>query len=253
MNASGSLSTSARNDLARRAHALGGSLADDDAGALTGDAAVALEVDVGTALESDRARRLCGAHRYALPPTCGERRGCEGRIPALLPLAVDVDVDDLVVERDEALQCRGGHDRVLVAPGDVVVAAHAPVRRDALVRAARGACRRLVVGRGPPWGGTSASAGRSRSRPPAARLGQHDAVQRDAHGARARHEVDAVVGVARVDEDLLVLLVPVLDGIPVERHAIGDGGVPAGSRDSPRPCSRRPCRPRGSSSSARRP
>ena len=56
--------------LARRAHALGGALADDDAGALTGDAAVALEVDVGTALESDRARRLCGAHRYALLPTC---------------------------------------------------------------------------------------------------------------------------------------------------------------------------------------
>ena len=59
-----------------------------------------------------------------------------------------------------------------------------------------------------------------------ARLCQHDAVQRDAHAARARHEVDAVVGVARVDEDLLVLLVPVLDGIPVERHAIGDGRRP---------------------------
>jgi len=38
-----------------------------------------------------------------------------------------------------------------------------------------------------------------------------------------RHEVDPVVRIARVDEDLLVLLVPVLDGVPVEGHAIGDG------------------------------
>ena len=56
--------------VARYAHALRGALSDDDAGALTGDAAVALEIDVGTALESDCARRLCGAHRCAPPPTC---------------------------------------------------------------------------------------------------------------------------------------------------------------------------------------
>src|ERR1700712_5918831 len=64
----------------------------------------------------------------------------EGRVAALLALAVDVDVDDLVVERDEALQGRGHRDRALVAPRDVLVAADVPVRRGALVRA-RGALR----------------------------------------------------------------------------------------------------------------
>ncbi len=70
MKAAGSLSTSAWNDVARRAHALGSALADRDAGAFARNAPEVLEVDVGAAFERDRARHLRRAHRYALLPTC---------------------------------------------------------------------------------------------------------------------------------------------------------------------------------------
>ena len=56
------------------------------------------------------------------------------------------------------------------------------------------------------------------------RLGQHDAVELDPHDARGTKGVDPGVGVARMDEDLLVLLEPVVHGLPVEADGAGEPG-----------------------------
>ena len=53
-------------------------------------------------------------------------------------------------------------------------------------------------------------------------LGQHLAVERDPDVARGRDDVDPVVGVARVDEHLLVLLEPLIHPVPVERDQVPD-------------------------------
>ena len=114
MKAAGSLLDEREKGLARSAHALRGSVADDDGGALTGDTPVALEIDVRTALESDRASpvrcsSLCVAPDPRRNAAILEYPGLrERRIAALLALAVDVDVDHLVVERDETAQAAAG-------------------------------------------------------------------------------------------------------------------------------------------------
>ena len=51
-------------------------------------------------------------------------------------------------------------------------------------------------------------------------LGQHHAVRLDPHRAGRAEGVDPRVGVARVDEDLLVLLVPGVEGRPLEAHRV---------------------------------
>ena len=51
-------------------------------------------------------------------------------------------------------------------------------------------------------------------------LGQDDALGLDAHGAGRAQGVDPGVGVARVDEDLLVLLEPGVEGRPFEADGV---------------------------------
>ncbi len=55
-----------------------------------------------------------------------------------------------------------------------------------------------------------------------ARLGQQHPVKLDAHAARGAQRVDAGVGVSRVDEDLLVLLEPGVECVPVEASGAGE-------------------------------
>ena len=54
------------------------------------------------------------------------------------------------------------------------------------------------------------------------RLRHRLAAEHHPHLARRRDRVDALIGVARVDEDLLVLLVPAIDLAPVERGEPGE-------------------------------
>jgi len=54
------------------------------------------------------------------------------------------------------------------------------------------------------------------------RLGNRLAAENDFDRPRRGDDIDPFVRVARVDEDLLVLLVPVIDLVPVERDEITD-------------------------------
>ncbi len=59
-------------------------------------------------------------------------------------------------------------------------------------------------------------------------VGHHDPVHLDLDVAAAAQDVDPAVGVTRVDDDLLVLLEPVVHGRPVDAQMVTDrldGGV----------------------------
>src|SRR3954452_18535001 len=158
-----------------------------------------------------------------------------GRAHAARPLrprpvdrrAVDGDVDLLVEEADEPGDRRRVGQRLLVGPDDVALVADGPVRREALVRADRDrvapaeafhrdvAAREVVARRQPGLEGDRR----------AAAVGQQLAADLDADVARAAATVDAVPRVARMAEDLLVLLQPAVERLPAERDVAGEVGI----------------------------
>ena len=116
--------------------------------------------------------------------------------------AVEVGVDVLVVEGDEALDLGALGDREPVGPGDVGDQAIAdvgrPVRGDALVRALRGGVavlEQLDADIGEGQVAAHRQVGLEQQAGPG-RLGEHHAVELDAHVARAVEDVDSVVRVA---------------------------------------------------------
>src|SRR5205085_6523557 len=100
-----------------------------------------------------------------------------------------------------------------------------PVRRIALVRAGRMSLRWLEELRAHifRWNVVTRRQARLEQEQRATR-GRHAlAAEVDAHLARARAHVDAVMRIACMAADVLVLLEPVVDAVPRERQRAGNG------------------------------
>ncbi len=147
------------------------------------------------------------------------------------PHAVHVDIGLLVVEGDQARdgqQLAGGK---VVGPGEILVAvahfitgAHRPVGAgDALVRAGRlGAggheMTEVDIGAIEVVAGRQAGLEHQHRR---GTLGERDPLQRDPDTPVRAKCVDADVRVSGMDEDLLLLLIPGIQRVPVETSSAG--------------------------------
>jgi site-specific DNA recombinase len=150
---------------------------------------------------------------------------------------VEEGVDFLVVERDQPGDRQQLAGREVVGPGDVGVARVTEVRGPVAAGGALIGTGGQRVGRGEvgevDFSAVEVVAGRQpglEHHHRRARFGQHDAFELDTDAAGGPQRVDARVGVAGVDEDLLVLLEPSVQGIPLEPRPSGqslDYGVVA--------------------------
>src|SRR5882724_5397934 len=166
-----------------------------------------------------------------LSPCVRSARLTRVRRPRLLD-AVDEDtVDELVVEADQAFDASGlGQwlgvvpDEIVVAfalDGQVVVGGRALVGAAGLQRARR---QQVEAGVGDRQVVAGGQAGLEQE-DAAAAVGDGLAIDHDLDAPAGGQAVDAAEGIARVDEDLLVLLVPVLHLVPVEGQVAGDVGA----------------------------
>ena len=150
---------------------------------------------------------------------------------------VEEGVDFLVVERDQPGDRQQLAGREVVGPGDVGVAQVTEVRGPVAAGGALIGTGGQRAGRGKvgevDFSAVEVVAGRQpglEHHHRRARFGQHDAFELDTDAAGGPQRVDARVGVGGVDEDLLVLLEPSVQGIPLEPRPSGqslDYGVVA--------------------------
>ena len=177
----------------------------------------------------DRLRSAGGHHRCQLSGRQVDRPVKE--------TTVEEGVDFLVVERDQPGDRQQLAGREVVGPGDVGVARVTEVRGPVAAGRALIGTGGQRVGRGEvgevDFSAVEVAAGRQpglEHHHRRARFGQHDAFELDTDAAGGPQRVDARVGVAGVDEDLLVLLEPSVQGIPLEPRPSGqslDYGVVA--------------------------
>src|ERR1051325_966989 len=134
----------------------------------------------------------------------------------------------LLEEADEALDLGTLGNGIAIAPGEVAMdlstGFDAPIRSEAFVGAARRGValyqqiapdifeRDIIAHRMP----------RLEHERRAFSVGDRLACDRDLHAERAPDRADALVGVARLNENLLVLLVPRVHGVPLEGEMVFD-------------------------------